>query len=168
MQELYRAYHWRSRPLRSLTGTPSVPRLILYFLVNIVWTPWMNQVALSMVVLASFARLEARTVSGLAEQLHVRWRTLFPAYQLMTVADWIPLITAARHERSAAQRYPCDPKHLFSVLLIHLSARQWLPALPASCATRTLPAVATPVRPAGLAAPVCPKRRSADGPGRAP
>ena len=102
MQELYRALPPALAAPPHLDWHLVSPRLIRYFLANIVGTPWMNQVALSMVVLASFARLEARTVSGLAGQLHVRWRTLFPAYQLVTVADWIP----AEH----LPRYMNDPQ----------------------------------------------------------
>jgi hypothetical protein len=65
-------------------------RVIRYLKTNVSGQPWMNHLALTVVVLASHTRVDQSTVRNRVGVFHVRWRDLFAAYGLVTFTDWKP------------------------------------------------------------------------------
>jgi len=60
-------------------------------------TPWFQQLALTVAVLATHARLDRQTVQGYMYTLNARWRTIFSHYQLATFEEWNPLEHVPRY-----------------------------------------------------------------------
>jgi hypothetical protein len=66
------------------------PRVICYLKTNVSSFPWANHLALIVVVLASHTRVDQSTVQNRVSVFHVRWRSLFSTYGLVSFADWDP------------------------------------------------------------------------------
>src|SRR5713226_10776729 len=56
------------------------PRVIRYLKNHVSRLPWVNHLALIVVVLASHTRVDQSTVENRVNVFHVRWRSLFSAY----------------------------------------------------------------------------------------
>ncbi len=66
------------------------PRVIRHLKINVKGMPWMDHLALIVLILASHTRVDKSTVRNRVGIFHARWRSLFPAYALVTFADWVP------------------------------------------------------------------------------
>ena len=67
------------------------PLFIRFLSKNAVGTPWLNHLALAVIVMTTHARLDRQTIASHMYPLHARWRVLFPAYGLTAFKDWKPL-----------------------------------------------------------------------------
>lgn len=64
--------------------------VIRYLKTHVSGQPWMNHLALIVVVLASHTRVDTSTVRNRVGVFHARWRDLFSAYGLVHFTDWKP------------------------------------------------------------------------------
>ncbi len=76
-------------------------RCIRYLVQRVTGFPWLDHLAFLTAVLTSYAGLDARTVLAHLQNLHPRWRTLFPAYGLGSVGDWWPAEHIPRYLRDS-------------------------------------------------------------------
>jgi len=67
------------------------PRLILYLYSQIGTSPWLNPLALLLVVLHTHTHAEVSTIQRKVYGLHARWRVLFPRYQITSFEGWDPV-----------------------------------------------------------------------------
>jgi len=67
------------------------PRVVKYLANRALEKPWTEALALVVVIMSSYLRLELRTVEGHTYELNSRWRIIFPAYGLQTFQEWNPV-----------------------------------------------------------------------------
>lgn len=130
------------------------PRVRHHLLYEVREHPWLNQLALLAVILASHAKQDQHTVECKIYGLHARFREIFPRYQMSSVVDWNPSVHIPRYledgeladtpsTRYQFLVYYCASVHHSSVYLRSLPKaeqdryRQWIfPALPTDLARR--------------------------------
>ena len=66
-------------------------RFIRYLIKHGTGTPWINHLALAVVVMTAHTRLDRGTVREHLYVMHARWRTIFPTYGLTTFDEWKPV-----------------------------------------------------------------------------
>ena len=66
------------------------PRLLRFLCKMVAGTPWVNHLALAVIVMAH-AKLNQGTIRANLYALHARWRVLFPYYHLVSFDDWNPV-----------------------------------------------------------------------------
>jgi hypothetical protein len=67
------------------------PRFLLYLSRRVGTSPWLNPLALLVVVLSSYTHDELSAIERKMYSLHRRWCVLFPRYQICSCEDWDPV-----------------------------------------------------------------------------
>src|SRR5215469_3131660 len=67
------------------------PQFMRFLSKSVAGTPWLNHLALAVLVMTVRTRLDRSTIGGSMYALHARWRVLFPTYDLTAFEDWEPL-----------------------------------------------------------------------------
>ena len=67
------------------------PKCIRFLTKTVAGSPWTSQLALAVLVMTAYARLNRGTIQIRMYAMHARWRVLFPAYKLATFQEWNPV-----------------------------------------------------------------------------
>ncbi len=66
------------------------PRFIRFLYNEVREKPWLNHLALLLIVLTCHTRLDQHTIEGRLYNFNARWRTLFPKYHITSFEEWEP------------------------------------------------------------------------------
>ena len=125
------------------------PEYLRYLLNHVAETAWMNPLALALVILQTSVRLGTRSLGRVLSELHARWRVLFPAYGLVTFADWNPVEHLPRYLQDQAMSDTIATRqeflHTYASTSSHMHA--YLRSLPAHQRAVYEPWVFPPVPP---------------------
>ena len=67
------------------------PRVVKYLVNRVLGKLWTDPLAMVVVIMSSYLRLDLRTVEGHTYELNSRWRLIFPAYSLQSFQEWNPV-----------------------------------------------------------------------------